>query len=216
MGNGLLGLYMNPNMPPEVVKAMAERGLNPDGSRMATQDRLTAINDRISADWQAMGFAPLAGIQPQQTALPPPPDLAEGANSFFADPEYMPASPPEFGAETRAKLAENERMIGAGIDRTQAQADAIFNQQPSMMQQAAPRNAISGMDYTPALPPPPVQPPIPKPTPRPRPTAYVVKKGDNPTKIARMFGMTLSELEARNPGILKRARKLRPGSSVAL
>jgi hypothetical protein len=59
-------------------------------------------------------------------------------------------------------------------------------------------------------------PPIPKPTPRPRPSSYTIKSGDNPTKIARMFGMTLSELEAKNPGILKKARRLKPGAAVRI
>jgi hypothetical protein len=54
----------------------------------------------------------------------------------------------------------------------------------------------------------------PKPKARPRPEAYTIKAGDNPTTIARAFGMSLKELEAKNPGILKRAKRLKIGTQV--
>jgi hypothetical protein len=41
-----------------------------------------------------------------------------------------------------------------------------------------------------------------------------VRPGHNPTKIAQELGMTLDQLEKKNPGILKRARRLKPGETV--
>lgn len=54
----------------------------------------------------------------------------------------------------------------------------------------------------------------PKPRARPRPETYTIKAGDNPTTIARAFGMSLKELEAKNPGIIKKARRLKVGSTI--
>lgn len=44
--------------------------------------------------------------------------------------------------------------------------------------------------------------------------SYKIKSGDNPTRIAKSLGMTLDQLEKKNPGILKRARRLKPGETV--
>jgi hypothetical protein len=215
MANGLLGngsSYMNPDIPPEVVKLLAEMGYAPDGTKLeqgglgsafdglSTQQRLDGLNSRISADWQQMGFNP-----------PPPPQSPEmeenifiGANSPMAD-----TGPDPFGQETRARLDGINRRIDADMAAMEAPPEA-------------PRNPVGGMSYTPALPPPPpVAPPapppvadVPKPKPRPKPTTYVVRAGDNPTKIARKLGLTLRQLEELNPGILKNARRLKIGSSL--
>lgn len=53
----------------------------------------------------------------------------------------------------------------------------------------------------------------PKPKLRPAKT-YTVRKGDTLSAIAQRNGMTLSELKRKNPGIMKRARRLRIGSEV--
>lgn len=44
--------------------------------------------------------------------------------------------------------------------------------------------------------------------------SYKIKSGDNPTKIANALGMTLDDLEKKNPGFLKRARRLKPGETI--
>jgi predicted component of type VI protein secretion system len=206
--------FMNPEMPPAVVKALAERGFAPDGSRLPmptigsafdgldTRDRLAALDERISQDWEGMGFNP-----------PPPPqmmadpraqyvgnntDIFLGANSPMAN-----TGPEEFGQETRRKLAGiNQRIDGDMMRMAEPASLPPDNRQ------------IGGMSYTPPLPAPMPAPAIPKPTPRPRPEQYTIRSGDNPTKIARMFGMTLAQLEAKNPGILKNARRLKPGAAV--
>lgn len=66
-----------------------------------------------------------------------------------------------------------------------------------------------------AAPTPPAPPAPPKPTPRPT-RSHTIREGDNPSTIARRYGMTLDELEAKNPGILKRARRLQIGTKVVL
>lgn len=113
------GGYVNPDMPPEVAQALAERGFNPDGTRMPTRDRLAGINDRISADWQQMGFNPPAPPQ-----LPPPleENIFIGANSPVAD-----TGPDPFGQQTRGRLAAQSAGIDADMARTNALADAIMN-----------------------------------------------------------------------------------------
>ena len=217
--------YINPNMPPAVIKALAEAGFAPDGTRLpeptigsafdglSTQDRLAALDDRISQDWQGMGFDP-----PEPPAPEPPPEenIFIGANSGFAD-----TGPEEFGQETRRKLAEiNQRIDGdmmrmgtpAQFPRDYPRNSREITEAPAMPQ----RGPIGGMSYTPPLPAPMPRPPVPKPTPRPQPSSYTIKAGDNPTKIARMFGMTLGELEKKNPGILKNARRLKPGAAVKI
>jgi hypothetical protein len=203
--------YINPNMSPAVIKALAEAGFAPDGTRLPeptlgsafdglpTKDRLAALNDRISQDWQGMGFDP---PMPPPSAPPPEENIFLGANSGFAD-----TGPDPFGQETRLKVdAINQRIDG----------DMMRMAEPPMEAPAMPQKGpVGGMSYTPPLPPAPMPAPaIPKPTPRPRPEQYTIRAGDNPTKIARMFGMTLAELERKNPGILKNARRLRPGAAV--
>lgn len=215
--------YINPNMPPAVIKALADAGFAPDGTRLpaptigsafdglSTQDRLAGINDRISQDWEGMGFEPSL---PQQSVADPRAgyvgnntDIFMGANSPMAN-----TGPEPFGQETRQKLAQLNQRIDGDMMRMAEPPLPVPQEAPAMPQ----RGPVGGMSYTPPLPAPMPAPPIPKPTPRPLPSSYTIKAGDNPTKIARMFGMTLSELEAKNPGILKRARKLRPGQAVKI
>ena len=212
MGKTWQSGYVNPNMSAAVIKALAEAGFAPDGTRLpekglgsafdglTTQQRLAALNARISQDWQGMGFNP-----PQPPAPEPPPEenIFIGANSGFAD-----TGPDPFGQETRQKLAD----LNSRIDADFAAMEAPPMEAPAMPQ----RGPVNGMSYTPPLPAPMPAPPVPKPTPRPRPSSYVIKQGDNPSRIARMFGMTLDELEAKNPGILKKARRLKPGAMVRI
>jgi hypothetical protein len=208
--------YINPNMPPAVIKALAEAGFAPDGTRLpeptigsafdglSTQNRLAALDDRISQDWQGMGFDP-----PEPPAPEPPPEenIFIGANSGFAD-----TGPDPFGAETRQSVDAINRRIDGDMMRMAEPPLPAPQQAPAMPQ----RGPIGGMSYTPPLPAPMPRPPVPKPTPRPQPSSYTIKAGDNPTKIARMFGMTLGELEKKNPGILKNARRLKPGAAVKI
>lgn len=203
------GGYMNPDMSPEVMQLLAERGFNPDGTRR----KLDAINDRITSDWQAMGFEPSA--PPEPSAPAPEPDIFAGANSPFADPAYMPPEP-QFGAITRARLAEQKQGIDEDYDQTNALVDALLNgeQQAPAAAMAQPRNPISGMAFNPALPEQPAAPKPPIPRARPAPTSYTIRKGDNPTTIAKRYGLSLAELEAKNPGILKKARRLKVGSTL--
>jgi hypothetical protein len=44
--------------------------------------------------------------------------------------------------------------------------------------------------------------------------SYEIKSGDNPTKIAKSLGTTPDDLEKKNPGFLKRARRLKPGEKI--
>jgi hypothetical protein len=202
------GAYVNPDMPPEVVRALAERGFNPDGTRLPTQDRLAGINDRISADWQQMGFNPPA---PPQSPPPPEENIFIGANSPMAD-----TGPDPFGQDTRQRLDGMTAGIDADMGRTNALVDAILNAETAPPP-AAPRNAEGGMSYTPDLPEPmPAAAAVAPPKPRLRPpaTEYVIQAGDNPTTIAKAFGMSVKELEAKNPGILKKARRLKIGAKV--
>jgi hypothetical protein len=222
MANSLLGTvtaggpgYMKPNLSPEVAKLLAEMGFAPDGSRvlgsafdgLSTPQRLDALDKRISSDWQQMGFEPSMPAQdmadPRAQYVGNNTDIFMGANSPMAN-----TGPEPFGQETRARLDGINQRIDADMAAMEA----------PQMPAEAPRNPVGGMSYTPALPPPPPAPApsatVPKPKPRPRPETYVVRAGDNPTKIARKLGLTLAELEAMNPGILKNARRLKIGSSL--
>lgn len=44
--------------------------------------------------------------------------------------------------------------------------------------------------------------------------SYKIKPGDNPTIIANDLGLTLDQLEKKNPGILKRAKRLKIGDTI--
>jgi hypothetical protein len=44
--------------------------------------------------------------------------------------------------------------------------------------------------------------------------SYKIQAGDNPSKIANSLGMTLDQLEKKNPGILKRAKRLKIGGTI--
>lgn len=144
---------------------------------LSTQEKLDALNRRISDDWSSMGFAPLQQpADPRTQYVPnngPDLNLTAGANSYFADPEYM--RPPPY---------------------------------------MAPRNPAGGMSFTPSLPAEAKGPVPPKPTPRPARTTYTVQEGDNPTTIARKLGMSLKQLAKKNPGLLKKARRLQVGTTL--
>jgi hypothetical protein len=206
------GGYTNPDIPDSVIRALAEKGLNPDGSRMSTRQRLDGIDARISEDWQAMGFRPGQSVaDPRAQYVGSNTDIATGANSpmAYTGPE------PGFGAETRQRLDR----LGQGIDSDIARQDALVKallappearQSPAApgatMVAARPEMAATGFPAATARPP--------KPTPRPRPETYTVKAGDTPSEIARAMGLSLRELERKNPGIIKRARRLKVGSKV--
>jgi predicted component of type VI protein secretion system len=175
----------------------------------STRDRLAALDARISQDWQAMGFMPPQTVaDPRAQYVGNNTDIFVGANSPLAN-----TGPDPFGQDTRAGLAAQGAEIDADMARTNALVDAILNAPAGPPQ---PRNAPSGMAYTPELPKP--QPAAamapPKPKARPRPETYTIKAGDNPTTIAKAFGMSLKELEAKNPGILRKARRLKVGATV--
>lgn len=44
--------------------------------------------------------------------------------------------------------------------------------------------------------------------------SYKIQPGDNPSKIAKNLGMSLQDLEQKNPGILKRAKRLKIGGTI--
>lgn len=205
------GGYMNPDISPEVMQLLAERGFNPDGTRR----KLDAINDRITSDWQAMGFSP----SEKAMVIPAPePDIFVGANSPLAE-----TGPDPFGAETRAKLAGHNQALDAESARTNALVDALLNgeSQPQPFMPSMPVSPIGGF---PAAKTPSVEKRAteevaaavtpPKPRLRPQPTSYTIKAGDNPTTIARALGISLKDLERKNPGILKKARRLKVGSTL--
>ena len=143
-----------------------------------------------------------------------PPSPVENPPEEMAAPAEAPD--PYFGLDTAMKLAKGRREIDAGYDRTNALVDALLNPAEEEASAVAdtPRRPISGMAFTPGLPKQPEAPKPPIPRPRPAPTAYTVKAGDNPTTIARALGISLAELERKNPGILKKARRLKVGSEV--
>jgi LysM repeat protein len=210
--------YVNPDMPPEVAAALAEQGFNPDGTRRKIEARDAAIR----SDWAKMGFMPFQTVaDPRAGYVGSNRNIFQGANSPLAD-----TGEPAFGAITRGKLDRHSQQIDADMARTNALVDALLNGEQA---QAAPEPmpTIAAMPSMPigAFPAgdakkraqqgeEPLSPP--KPRARPRPSAYTVKAGDNPTKIAQAFGMTLKELEAKNPGILKKARRLQVGATVQL
>ena len=51
--------------------------------------------------------------------------------------------------------------------------------------------------------------------PAPTPQVYIVKSGDNLTKIARKFGLTVDQLKAANPGI-KNINKIALGAELVI
>jgi hypothetical protein len=44
--------------------------------------------------------------------------------------------------------------------------------------------------------------------------SYKIQDKDNPTKIAKKLGISLDDLEKKNPGILKRAKRLKIGDTI--
>jgi hypothetical protein len=199
---------MNPDMPPEVAAELARRGFNPDGTRMPTQSRLDGINDRISQDWQGMGFMPPQTMaDPRAQYVGNNTDIFVGANSPMAN-----TGPDPCGQETRQKVAGINQSIDVDMGKQNALIDAL------MAPEAPPMASFNDQSSKPANPyrePASAMTP-PKPRMRPKPEAYTIQKGDNPSTIAKAFGMSLKELEAKNPGILKKAKRLKIGATVNL
>jgi hypothetical protein len=208
------GGYMNPDISPEVAAELARRGFNPDGTRMPTQSRLDGINDRISQDWQGMGFMPPQTMaDPRAQYVGNNTDIFVGANSPMANTGQDP-----FGAETRQKVAGIKQDIDADMGKQNALIDKQNALIEALMAPEAPPAAFNDQSSKPANPyrePASAMTP-PKPRMRPKPEAYTIQKGDNPSTIAKAFGMTLKELEAKNPGILKKAKRLKIGATVNL
>lgn len=246
------GVYVNPDMPASVVKALAERGLMPDGSPIAglgTQFNrvLNPIRSALGVqqadlppgvepvDYGAMldaydsAMTGFGGADPYRKSTAEPVD----PNAKMQDrvpqeapppaeeplPELAPAPDPYFGLSTAIKLANNERAIREDNARLDAQIAALFAQnelpEAAAVAPAKPqRGPISGMSFTPGLPAPMPEPKPPIPRARPAPVSYTVKAGDNPTTIARTLGISLKELERKNPGILKKARRLQVGRTL--
>lgn len=179
----------------------------------STRDRLAALNARISQDWQDMGFMPPQTVaDPRAQYVGNNTDIFVGANSPFAN-----TGPDPFGQETRQTLAAHTAQTDADYEARMAVADAIINAgaaAPASFgdqgrgRPVTPFAAVEDRDEPAAAMAPP------KPRPRPKATSYTIKAGDNPTKIAQAFGMSLKELEAKNPGILKKARRLKIGATV--
>ncbi len=57
--------------------------------------------------------------------------------------------------------------------------------------------------------------PSPTPVPAPTPTVYVVKSGDNMTKIAKKFGLTVEQVMTANPKI-KNPNKISVGDEIII
>lgn len=252
-GLGTAGVYMNPDMPASVVRALAARGLMPDGSPMAGVG--TQFNRMLNPIRSALGV--------EQAQLPPGVDpvdygaLLSGYDSAMegfggADParqgtgefdqpsgkmqdrvpqevpppaeeplpELAPAPDPYFGLDTAIRTANKNRAIEDDVARQLALAEALLNPEPASavapVKPQGPRGPISGMSFTPGLPAPMPEDKPPIPRPRPAPTTYTIKAGDNPTTIAKALGITLADLERKNPGILKKARRLKVGSKVSI
>lgn len=245
--------YVNPAMSPAVVRALAEAGYAPDGSRLSDMvDGIgTAFNRVLNPIRRAVGaeegelppgvepmdyggllggydaaMAAMGGADParRNRALPaetmPMKDQSRVMPSRGA--EDMPPAPVQSMALHRQLSGDIPPAPYNYMDEAKIRMDQWRRENfPPEAVTDAPAHERQfpsgiGMAFNPVLPEPMASPAIPRPTARPRPASYVIKAGDNPSKIARMFGMSLSELEAKNPGILKRARKLRPGVTVKI
>lgn len=185
-------------------------------------DRTTAmkqmfLDQSVKEGMRALGIEPTPF--PTAEAAPPSRPAASAPERVYppANQRDMPERP-QFGQDTAMRQMFLNRRIDDDIRRMEAEVN--------------PRNPSGGMSYAPGIPGPmprglsdagvrkPVsayeapRQAIPIPRARPMPTAHTVSEGDNPTKIAKRYGLTLAELEAKNPGILKKARRMKIGSKV--
>lgn len=137
------------------------------------------------------GPQPIGGMS-FTPGLPGPMNIFEGANSPWAltDPMDSYVSPPI-----------PERPVEPPGGPSEAQGQSPLPPMPRY-----PESPLGGFPEAPRA--------IPTPTPRPAQSVYTLKKGDNPTKVAKMFGMTVKELAAKNPGLLKKSRRLKVGMKL--
>lgn len=175
-----------------------------------TKKRLDALNSRISEDWKASGF------QPKRTLTPPKKDVpATGTQKRLNDLNSR------ISDDWRKMDFEPKKPTPAAPRRTEPRLPpkAVPNPRPRVEAprvEAPKRGTSLAEQYSQGYRSPPGQPKaaVPKPKARPRQATYTIKSGDNPTKIASALGLTLKELEARNPGILKKARRLKIGATI--
>lgn len=151
---------------------------------------------------------------PYRSLIDRPPQPQPGAQRLARQQagDLIPERP--FGEQTKMRLMQFNRQMDADMARREMVYKALVNNQ--LAPASSERSPVKADRPAPAPAPRPAaeDPAVPKPKLKPRATEYTIKKGDNPTKIARAFGLTLKELEAKNPGILKRARRLQIGATV--
>lgn len=187
----------------------------------ATRARLAKLNAQIDGNFQRMGMLPATRVaDPRVGYLANNTDIALGANSPLA---FVPPAPP---SPAQQRMAAFKNSLNADMMRVQNQAESIINPPsrpapaPVAVAPAEPAPLRMGLADNPrlqfpigALPAAPA-PVIPIPRAKPAPTSYTVQKGDNPSKIAKSLGLTLQQLEERNPGLIKRARSLQIGEKL--
>ncbi len=161
--------------------------------------------------------------------LRPNSDLAEVVRQHSAACKLEVAKTVSFGVVTREVQRDLDRLAAENVD--------LRRQVETLKSQLAQRASTPGNTPT-AIPAPsatnaPAQsipaagpapshveqttaaaPGVKAPPPAPAPRTYVVKSGDNPSTIARKYGLTLSALMAANPGL--DARRLKIGQVLTI
>lgn len=255
--------YMNDQMDPATVRALAEQGFLPDGSRAV--GRLNGVLNPIrralgvqtgampegmgEVDYGALlqGFdgamAGFGGADPSRTGRPMPPQPTKDQSRVPPARGQLDVAPPRPGSmalqrqmsgdvppparadytDNAMRLMQQNRDVQAKVAAHEALVQALLNGNA----RRAPEKLADGPrdDRAPTLPatpkkaagePPRREQKASPPIPRARPTSYTVKKGDTLAAIAKKHGMTVRQLERRNPGITKRARRLRIGSEIKI
>jgi len=136
---------------------------------------------------------------PQEQPAPNKPAAAEPAKVQRPFPDKAPEK--QFGQDTKMKLLKlNSRIDSntAKVNKPEPKVGSLAVKQSGYPAAKKPNLSLAPAESQRA----------------PSPPTYKIQPGDNPTKIAKNLGISLQDLEKKNPGILKRAKRLKIGGTI--
>jgi hypothetical protein len=152
-----------------------------------------------------------------ERAAPPPKNWVQSMFKITAgEPVPEPVKPlPQFD-KTQSAMPDMDTMVAkekqpvkisdAGVRKTTNAFTSTINPEPKVASLVAPQSGYPAANKTTLAP-----------AENQKASSgklYKIQDKDNPTKIAKKLGISLDDLEKKNPGLIKRAKRLKIGDSL--